>query len=369
MRVLEINVDDIGMGGVFSLVRSLIFCCDNSISIDIAAIEPFEQEENKKKLESLGSNIYYIGYTKSKLIKQIVCFIKLFKLIKKQKYSTVHIHADVANKLLVSGLACKIAGVNKILLHSHASDVDGNKRLLKKIYHKCCCRFLKYIATDFLSCSDLAASWMFPNIKSSKIKIIKNGVNLEKFRFNQETRLAYRQLLNCDSNFIIGHVGRFAYQKNHSYIIHIFNSVKKEIPSAKLLLIGEGVMENEIKQKVRDLGLSDDVIFYGTTPHIPEMMAAMDIFILPSHFEGLPIVGVEAQASGLPVIFSDKISRDSKVTENVDFLPINPESISSWVEKIKDFSKKERVDTYSTMLSKGFSIKQTADDLFELYRR
>lgn len=367
MKVLEINVDDIGMGGVYALVKNLIINNRKKIQIDIATIEPFENPENIKYLNKLGCTVYYIGYRNSKILKQFYCFKTLYCLIMTNRYECVHIHADVANKLFVSGIACHIAGVKKIILHSHASGVDGKNRWIKQIFHRSCRNILKYIATDFVSCSDLASQWMFPNIDIKKIKKINNGVKLSSFRFNDKKRQEVQTRLNITNNFIIGHVGRFAYQKNHEYLIDIFAEVKKRIPTANLLLIGEGDLQNKIENQVKRLDLVNDVIFYGTSQNVADLFQAMDVFVLPSHFEGLPIVGVEAQAAGLPVLFSSTITQEAKLTDKVYYLPIDEKDKDTWVQHIIRLQQYERHDTYEELKLRGFDIQQTVQELLDLY--
>lgn len=369
MKVLEVNVDDIGMGGVFSLVRNVIANRGENMQIDIATIEPFENADNIKNLSEMGCTVFYVGYSNSKILKQFVCFRNLRNLLKRGNYDCAHIHADVANKLFVSGLACKYSGVKKIILHSHASSVDGNHRWMKQIYHRICRRILKYIATDYASCSDLAAKWMFPNVRSDNIKMINNGIKLDLFRYNIAIRNEIRNKLNVNDKYVVGHVGRFAYQKNHEYLIDVFAKVKKSLPSAILLLIGEGVLLDNIKEKVKSLGLSQDVIFYGLSNRVYEMLQAMDTFVLPSHFEGLPIVGVEAQAAGLPVIFSSEITREAKQINEVHYLPIDRESINIWADYIVKLSKYKRYDTHNELLRQGFDIQQTIRELIDLYMK
>ena len=194
-RVLEVNVDDTGYGGVFSLVKGVIAQKQQGECIDIAAIEKFENQSNIDDLNKYGCKVNYIGFTGNKIFKQFVCFNNLRKLIKKEKYDCVHIHADVANKLLVSGLASKTAGVKKIILHSHAAGVDGNHRKLKVFMHKGCRGLLKAIGTDYVACSDLAAHWMFPGVPEKYITIIKNGVDLDRFRYNEDSRQEVRREL------------------------------------------------------------------------------------------------------------------------------------------------------------------------------
>lgn len=367
-RVLEINVDDLHSGGVFSLVKNVIQHKKSDIKIDIAAIEKFENLNNIKKLSEYGSSVHYIGYSGNKWKKQVVCYCNLKSLIKEKRYDCVHIHADVANKLLISGLAAKRVGVKKIILHSHAAGVDGNHRGLKLLFHQACRRFLKYIGTDFVACSDLAAQWMFPNISQDKICIINNGVDLDKFRYNIETREKVRNELGITDELLIGHVGRFAYQKNHKYLVEIMKQVKAKKLNARLLLVGEGPDEKKIKSLVTESNLEDSVIFYGTSSKVNELFQAMDVFVLPSHFEGLPIVGVEAQASGLPVIFSDQITKEAKLIELVRFLPITDDSVYSWVNQIIDLSEKARKDSYFELRKKHFSIYDTIDSFLKLYR-
>lgn len=366
-RILEVNVDDLHNGGVYSLVKNVIHNKNNSTIIDIASVEKFENETNIQNLKEYGTTVYYIGYSKNRLLKQFVCFNKLKKLIKTNRYNCVHIHSDVANKLLFFGITAKICGVKKIILHSHAAGVDGNHRKIKWIIHHICNRFLKYIGTELVACSDLAAKWMFPNVNQKSIKIINNGVDLDKFRFDSKTREKIRKEIGLENKYIVGHVGRFAYQKNHKYLIKVFSKVVEKNNKAVLLLIGEGPLESEVRNYVESLNIKNNVIFYGTSDKVNELFQAMDVFILPSHFEGLPIAGVEAQASGLPVILSDQITEETKLIEQVEFLPIVEESITEWADSILKYKDIPRRDTYLELNKKGFSIQYTINTLLNLY--
>lgn len=368
-KVLEVNVDDMGFGGVFALVKNVIEHKPAGLQIDIACLERFVKEENVRYLNELGTQVHFVGYEGNKLVKQVVCLRNLKKLIQAEKYDCVHIHGDVANKLMISGLAAKWAGTKKIILHSHAAGVDGNHRELKKLFHNCCKGFLKHIATEFLSCSDLATAWMFPNVDRSRVVMVNNGVDLEKFRFHPQTRAVVRAELGLKDEFLVGHVGRFAYQKNHEYLLDVFEAVHKKIADAKLLLVGQGPLEGDIRRKVAEKGLQSSVIFYGVSHSVQELFQAMDVFVLPSHFEGLPIVGVEAQAAGLPVVFSEEITREAKLTQNVTYLPIGQEAVSAWSEKLEQVAALERKDTYEQLKRQGFSIQDTVNTLLSLYKR
>lgn len=375
VRVLEINVDDQGNGGVFSLVKNIIESKPENIKIDIAALEPFEKQENITHLNNLGTSVYYVGHNGNKLRKQQVIYNNMVHLLKKKKYDVVHIHADVANKLLVSGLAAKKCGVPKIILHSHATGTDGNNRELKEKIHKVCRQRLADLGAEYAACSYVAAKWMFPRIRKEDVTIIKNGIDLEKYRYNPEVRKETRKQLGLnDEDFLIGHVGRFMYQKNHEYIIDVFDAVckkwldEKRKGNVKLLLVGDGELVSDIKKKVKAKGLEDRVILYGLSNKVNELLQAMDAFILPSHFEGLPIVGIEAQAAGLPVLFSSNITREARLIKTSKFISINDDSIEKWVENLLKISVNFTwVDTMEILQGKGYGINETVKELVQLY--
>lgn len=368
-KVLEINVDDLNMGGVFSLVKNVIIHNHDQIQIDIAAIEKFSSQENVQLFKKYGTEVYYVGYEENKWLKQLICFHRLKKLIKEKKYECVHIHADVANKLLVSGFAAKCAGVRKIILHSHAAGVDGNHRNMKERIHKVCRKVLRWVGTDFVACSDVAAKWMFPDMQLPRIPLIKNGIDLKKFSYDEQIRKNIRNQLHVEHKIVVGHVGRFCYQKNHDYFIKILQLIKKRGVNAVLLLVGEGPDEQSFRNKLKEQDLEDYVIFYGVSQNVQELFMAMDVFVLPSHFEGLPIVGVEAQTTGLPVIFSEKITRESQLREDVVYLGIEDKDVTTWVDTILQFAQKkeDRPKAYVELKNQKFDIEDTIAALMALY--
>lgn len=369
IKVLEVNVDDLYTGGVYSLVKNVIEHSDKDVQIDIGAIEKFVNQKNVEHLKTLGSNIFYIGYEGSKWKKQIVCYKNLKKLLEENKYDFVHIHADVANKLLVSAYAAKKAGIKRIVVHSHAAGVDGNHRTFKVAIHRLCRRFLKSVATDFVACSDVAAEWMYSNIQKNRVVIIQNGIDLEKFRFRDDIRKDVRNKLGIKDEILIGHVGRFAYQKNHEYILRIGLALKEKNVPCKILLVGEGPEMDRIKMLAVEMDLNDVLIFYGTSNKVENLFMAMDVFILPSHFEGLPIVGVEAQASGLPTVFSDQITSQAKLLDDAAFCGIEEADVNRWVDTIIRYGKmsKDRTEDYKRLRNEKYSIEDTVGSFMSLY--
>lgn len=369
MKVLEINVDDNGMGGVYALVNNVIHNKPEILQLDIACITRFENQEHIEELKDYGTHVFYVG-TEKKLKRPFEYYKKTIGLLNSKQYDCVHIHGDVAYLLLIFAMAAEKSGVKRIILHSHAAGVDGRARSIKKILHDATKKRLKRHGSLFVACSDVAAKWMFPNINQNKIIMIHNGINLVDFKFCQNIRDEQRKQLGVTNDYLVGHVGRFAYQKNHDFLIRAFAEIKKKISNAKLILIGEGILMNEVKNEAKKLGLQEDIIFYGACHNVNELMQAMDLFVLPSHFEGLPVVGVEAQAAGLPVLFSDQITKEARQTENVRFLSIENGQESVWAQnafEIKNNNSYDRSLGEKVLENRGFSINNTVKEFLELY--
>lgn len=369
MRILEANVDDIGLGGVYSLVRNVIINKNNDDIVDIASYEPFERQASIDELVSYGSSVHYVGYLGNKIVKQFRIFSNMKRLVKYGNYDAVHIHSDVANKMLVLGLAAKAGGACRIIMHSHASSVDGQRRWLKSLFHRTCRLFLPMIGTDYMSCSDLATKWMFPHVDASRVRMLNNGVDLRKFAYNEEMRQQVRGELGISNELLVGHVGRFAYQKNHEYLLRVFAKLKNVRQDAWLLLVGVGELRDAMRTLAGELGIAESVIFYGASPRVCDLFQAMDVFVLPSHFEGLPIVGVEAQAAGLPVVFSSEITREAKILDNVSFVGIDADSEEAWVNEICSVSSVGRRESQTEMEASGFSIASTVATLMSFYHK
>ena len=172
------------------------------------------------------------------------------------------------------------------------------------------------------------------------MEIINNAIDIEKFIFNQNIREKIRKQLNVEDKFVIGHIGRFSYQKNHEFLVDMFKNISNENSEAVLLLIGEGNLKEKIVQKVKENNLEEKVIFLGTVKNINEIMQAMDVFVLPSYYEGLPVVGIEAQASGIDCFFSDTITTELKINDNVKFLNIN--NTKEWCENIMKIAHRNK---------------------------
>ena len=328
------------------------FICDSD-STNI----PYEE------IESLGGRVLLVPpYQKlPKYIKE------LKRIFKENNYTIVHSHI---NTLSVFPLyAAKKAGVPIRIAHSHSTT---NKKEWKKNLMKQTLRpFSKKYATDYMCCSELAGRWLFGDkaYNNSEVYLLNNAIDLEKFKYNEKTRKNKRKELKLkDNTLVIGHIGRFVAQKNHTFLIDIFNEVHKKEKNSVLLLAGQGPLEEEIKSKVMSLGLNDSVYFLGQRNDANELYQAFDVFLLPSLYEGLPVVGVEAQASGLLCILSNDMTKETKVLDSTIFLPLSSTS-EEWAIKLLDNYKNfVRKDSSNEMTKKNFNIDKEASKLEKKYK-
>ena len=191
-----------------------------------------------------------------------------------------------------------------------------------------------------------------------KVTIINNAIDLDKFKYSEKLRKEKRKELGIkDDTLVIGHIGRFVTQKNHTFLIDIFNELHKENKDSLLMLVGQGPLQYEIKEKVKSLGLENSVLFLGQRDDVNRLYQAMDVFCLPSLYEGLPVVGVEAQANGLLCILSDEMTKETKVLNSTVFLSLN-KTASEWANSIlNDFKNYKNHDTKDEVSKYGFNIK------------
>ena len=290
----------------------------------------------------------------------------LYKLFKEKKYDIVHSNI---NTLSVFPLRmAEKAGIKIRIAHSHSTSnpKEWKKNLLKNILRP----FSKKYANVYFACSELAGRYLFGNkaFDEGKVIVFNNAIDIEKFKYNEEKRKEIRKKLNIKNDtFVIGHIGRFVAQKNHTFLIDIFNEMHKENENSVLLLIGQGTLQNEIKEKVDKLGLANSVKFIGQVTNANDYYNAMDVFVLPSLYEGLPVVGVEAQANGMQCYFSTDMTKETKVLEKTEFVSLKLNA-KEWSKKIiKDLDKNKREDTEKEMTEKGFNIKKESKKLEKIY--
>lgn len=265
---------------------------------------------------------------------------KLKSVIKKERYDVAYFNISTAVHC-IGVLAAKNCRVKNIIVHSHSAGVDIDncyKRYCMQFIHTMCKVFVAK-ATTFIACSEKAGEWLFTQkaIHSGKYYVVHNSVDLKRFTFDKEVREAMRQQQGWNDKKVLIHVANFTYQKNNEFMFEVFKEVKEKQDNLLLVVIGKGAKEQKIREYVKLHNLERDVLFLKNIPNVNEYLQAADLFVLPSHFEGYPISALEAQITGLPCLLSNRITSESKITENCEFLPLRK---AVWVEKIQKVHRK-----------------------------
>ena len=350
IRVLQI-IGNVCGGGVESVILNYYRNIDRTkiqfdFVVDGQGLENFDLEVKK-----MGGKIYHITPYQKNIFKYMY---QIFTIVKNNKYLIVHSNMNTLS--FFSLMPAFLAGAKIRILHNHSTAVKSEilRSFLKYILRP----FAPVFANRFLACSRVAGEWMYgkKKMRNNEIKILNNAIDLNRYAFNPEMRTKYRKELGINSDtFVIGHVGRFMYQKNHDFIIDVFNELLKKKPNSKLLLIGDGPLQNKIKNKVNTLNLNQNVIFLGLRSDVSLLYSLMDVFVLPSWYEGLPVVSVEAQANGLPCVFSTNVTMESKLTPYVDFIDLN-DSNDVWCDKIISYENIRNNNALPELRDAGFDI-------------
>ena len=357
-RILHI-VSAMNRGGAETFIMNVYRTIDKEkIQFD------FITQTNKKsdyddEIHSLGGKIYNLPKRNMDIIGYFNGLIKILR--ENPQYKVVHIHTDGATSI-IDTICCIICGIKVRIVHSHNTKTKRNK--LNKVLSP----FLNLTTTNKLACSKDAGEWLFgkSNIYSRKIEVIANGIEVDKFLYNENTRLKKRNELNISKKFVVGHIGRFNIQKNHEFLIEVFYEIQKEKPDSVLLLIGKGELESKIKSKVEEKGITNKVKFLGMREDVSELLQAMDVFVFPSIYEGLPLTLIEAQASGIPIFKADSITDEVNITNLVSNLSLNI-GAKKWAKNIlniENFSHKEMNEEFK---KSEFNIENSAQKLINIY--
>lgn len=275
------------------------------------------------------------------------------------EYKIVHSHINCLSALPLK--YAKKNGVPVRISHSHISDNQkfSIKNTIKLFYRT---QLQKYTTKQF-ACGEKAGKWLY---QGGEFEVLPNAIDALNYRFNEEIRLNIRERLALKDAVVIGHVGRFNHQKNHLFLLEIFREYKKINDNTKLLLIGQGEEEENVRNKVNEYGLEKDVLFLGSRSDVNELMQAMDVFVMPSLFEGLPVTMVEAQAAGLQCVISDMVSDECIMSDNVSICNLLDDA-SIWAEKIQEVIVKGHNDTYLEIVNAHYDIKENSKFLCNYY--
>lgn len=321
--------------------------------------------KEKEILES-KSKVYKICSRRKNPLKHYLQWINLLRK-HKNEYKGIVLNALSLSYVFPIFIA-KIYGIPIRIIHSHNSGYEYRPGFLRKILITINKSILNFSATDYWACSQKAGEWMFG--KNKNFKIIHNAIDTNSYKFDIIKRNNVRRELNLEHKFVVGHVGRFYYQKNHKFVINIFYEVQKMEDNAVLLLVGDTVDDEsffiECKKLVKELKLDEKVKFLGMRSDVPDLMQAMDCFLFPSQFEGLGIVAIEAQTAGLRCYLSDIIPEEVKITDLVNFISLN-ESPKTWADKILENRNYKRKDMTEKIKAGGYDIKTEIRKVEQFY--
>ena len=349
-------------GGVESVVinyyrnidRSKIqfdFICDSD-SIDI----PYDE------ITALGGEVILIPPYQ----KPIRYHFAIKKLLKEKKYKIVHAHITTMSVFPLFAAFCAKVPIRIAHAHSVTNKKERKKNLMKQILRP----FSKLFATDYFCCSAYAGRWLFGHstYDAGRVYLLNNAISVEKFLYNEELRKKMRKQLNIKEDcFVVGHIGRFVSTKNHHLLLQIFKEIYEKNKNSLLLLVGQGPLMEDVKKQVNQVGLTDVVYFLGQRKDVASLYQVFDVFLLPSLYEGLPVVGVEAQTSGLLCFFSDEMTREAKILSSTKFfsLSTSPKELAS--EILKKYRTYERKSCEQDIINNHYNIKTEANLLLEKY--
>lgn len=354
----------LGFGGIESAVISQLEKIDHSsLSYDVIIDDTITNSKNEERVLALGDRIISLHIKSGGRFYKLRKYIALYRLVKKNHYRCVHFHFSFPSSLLY-GLVARMAGT-KGLVTSHAcgpAKLATSNRFVQSIS-----RFLyPGLFTSRIAVSSKAGRWMYGKYT---FDVLPNAIDIDKYKFNKEKRKEVRKELGIQpDSFVLGHVGRFVSEKNHSFILCVFQCLVEEKPDSHLILVGDGKGRNEIVEKAHSMGLASRVHIIEKTEFVENYLSSMDCFIFPSFREGFGLVAIEAQANNLPVVASDTIPEETRATNLIKYLSLN-DNVSDWCDSILKciVTDAERRNPVSPSLREFYSIANLTNKLIRYY--
>lgn len=353
-KVLIVSTVGLIYDGITSVITSYLQAM-NLEGLDVYVAGTIDVKPNiRKQIEDCGCAVVEFPNRRTETFKY---FCALIKFVRKNHIEVIHAHGN-SGTLAIEMVAAWLGGCKKRIAHSHNTKCNQVRadKILRPLFN--------IFYTDGLACGDSAGQWLFGN---KKFEVLTNGRDIEKYKFNLETRNKIRSEHGINDEIVIGHVGGFVDQKNHKFLVEIYRELRQLEPNCKLYMIGDGPLKHDIEKLCCDL----DVIFTGAIDNIPDYLNAMDGMLLPSLFEGLPLVAIEWQINGLPCLFADTITKDCGLMPNMKFVSLD-ESPKTWALEILNLIRNNNRLRYSVMATSvveeaGFDIKQNAEQLRKMY--
>lgn len=367
LRVLFF-IDRLRLGGIQMLAYDILRVNDPTMmDIEILNLDDGQEYPLTKTLKDMGVTIHQLkgAWLRTPLdyphyFKSVDCFFE-----QHHNYDVVHMHSSSKNYYILKCAAKWDIPVR--VAHSHNTGFQSRNPLVIA-YGNLLKKPMRHYATHWVGCSKLACEWLFGkgSVERGEARVILNGIDSSLFVYNESVRKELRQEMGIDDKFVIGHVGRFVNQKNHTFLLDIFAEICKRRDDAVLLLIGIGELMDAMKEKAANLGIADKVRFVGFRDDRNRFMQAMDSFLFPSLYEGLSVVLIEAQAAGLPVFASDSTTNETQYSPYMKFLSLK-QPAATWAEELLKMGRIERKDITETLSQAGFDIRAMVRNLYKLY--
>lgn len=366
-KVLHANDDNSTLSGAFIIAWRVDKCLrELGIAYDYISMDKFNMRDDADFVIPKDSKTFGADLRNNRFVGLIKLPFYVYSVIKKNKYSVVHIDCDYTYKALLYALPAKILGA-KTVVHSHTTGLAGDYQFIKLLAHKIFNRILNAFTDEYIGCSREAAQWLIPSKRISDKSVLFNGIDLDKFYYDEDIRNYWRKRLGLQDKFIIGNMGSLCERKNQSFLIDVLLEVRKSKENAVLLLVGPGVEKYicGMKDKVKKYGLEDSVIFYGMSTNTMELLNAMDVFAFPSFVEGAPLALYEAEATGVPCVMSNTISSDAVICDWVDVQPIDG-GTTIWADAIKKVAT-QKINRKEKKVDDKYGLAYMAKSLKEIY--
>ena len=319
----------------------------------------------QEEIEKMGGRVYKIAPYQN-IFKNMS---QMKAICKKNNYRIMHSYNGTMNLFsMFIGWQCGIPiRISESISMAHSAD---KKTILKNILKP----FSKMFATDFMANGEACGRWQFGDkaFNEGKVLVFKTVINTDANKYDEELRNITRKKYGIEENIVVGHIGRLTEQKNTLFIIDVFNALVKKEPKAMLLIIGDGNLKEDMLRRIDEYGIKDKVLYLGRREDIAQFYDAMDVFLLPSLYEGLPVVGIEAQAYGLPIVFSTEIPRESSVCDDIGYFFNLDMPIDAWADKTLEIANKNipmRKGRQSEIQEAGYDSKEEGKKLTEYYLR
>lgn len=372
IRVLQVFTI-MNRGGAESMIMNYYRKIDRSqIQFDFL-VHRKEKAAFDEEIENLGGRIYRFDPINPLFPGDY--YNKLRDFFKEHsEYSIIHSHLNTFSCFPLKiakefNIPCRIAhahiAIDDVSLGSLFSNKESIKETFKKLIKLQLKKKVKKDATDLFSCGEKAGNWLFG--KDTSFTTMNNAIDTEKFAYNQSIAQQYKKEFGVEKNLVIGHVGRFASQKNHAFLLKIFKEVLQKKPTAVLMMVGDGPLRSVMEKEAAQLSIEKNVRFLGVRADVPQLFQMFDVFVFPSFYEGLPVTLIEAQAAGIKVFASDSITTEVSLTEDIEFLSID-QSPESWADKILAIDASIKNDNVQKIVKGNYDIVSNTLEIQEFYK-